>query len=187
MARQGTTRDRGRRHGPTARHDQQHTADHQPQPRRVARPQRRLQLEPAEHQGEDDLHLTDRERNEPTRRNAASTHWIACYPPVSLPARPPACPSPACPPPACPSLPTTAGCRPRDTRKSPMPTHAATAAGLLSASLLFASLAWISPARAETLLRLADTETVTVAPDELAASLRSEVRRVPVQPTRSNA
>lgn len=55
-----------------------------------------------------------------------------------------------------------------------MPTHAATAAGLLSASLLFASLAWISPARAETLLHLADTETVTATPDELAASLRAE-------------
>ena len=174
MARQGTTRDRGRRHGPTAA-DQQHAADHQPQPRRVARPQRGFQVEPAEQQGEDDLHLTDRERNEPARRNAASTHWIACYPPVSLPA---ACPSPCLPvrrlPAACPSLPTTAGCRPRDTRKSPMPTHAATAAGLLSASLLFASLAWISPARAETLLHLADTETVTATPDELAASLRAE-------------
>src|ERR1700739_4434197 len=160
MARQGATRDRGRCPGSPARPDQQHPADHQPQPRRVARPQRRFQVEPAEQQGKDDLHLTDRERNEPARRNAASTHWFACCPPVSLPA---ACPSPCLPvrrlPAACPSLPTTAGCRARDTRESPMPTHAATAAGLLSASLLFASLAWTSPARAETLLHLADTET----------------------------
>ncbi len=47
--------------------------------------------------------------------------------------------------------------------------HTATAAGLLSASMLLGS-----PARADTLLHLADTETVTVAPDELAASLRAE-------------
>lgn len=52
--------------------------------------------------------------------------------------------------------------------------HTATAAGSLSASLLSASLLWMSPARAETLLHFADTETVTVAPDELAASLRAE-------------
>ncbi|HVC62717.1 MAG TPA: SIMPL domain-containing protein [Acetobacteraceae bacterium] len=51
--------------------------------------------------------------------------------------------------------------------------HTATAAGLLSASL-WASLLWASPARAETLLHLDDTETVTVVPDELAASLRAE-------------
>ncbi len=55
-----------------------------------------------------------------------------------------------------------------------MPRHAATAAGLLSASLLFMSLAGTSPARAETLLHLADTEMVTAAPDELTASLRAE-------------
>jgi uncharacterized protein len=48
--------------------------------------------------------------------------------------------------------------------------HTATAAGLL-----FVSLLWASPVRSETLLHLADTETVTVAPDELAASLRAEV------------
>jgi predicted secreted protein len=47
-------------------------------------------------------------------------------------------------------------------------------ASLLWASLLWASLLWASPARAETLLHLTDTETVTVAPDELAASLRAE-------------
>jgi predicted secreted protein len=55
-----------------------------------------------------------------------------------------------------------------------MPRHAATSAGLFAASLVFASLRWASPACAETLLHLADTETVTVAPDELAASLRAE-------------
>jgi predicted secreted protein len=52
--------------------------------------------------------------------------------------------------------------------------HTATAAGLLSASLLGALMLWPSPACAETLLHLSDTETVTVAPDELAASLRAE-------------
>jgi predicted secreted protein len=40
--------------------------------------------------------------------------------------------------------------------------------------LLCATALWASPALAETLLHLADTETVTVAPDELAASLRVE-------------
>jgi predicted secreted protein len=55
-----------------------------------------------------------------------------------------------------------------------MPRHAATIAGLLWAFPLWASLVWASPACAETLLHLADTETVTVAPDELAASLRAE-------------
>ncbi len=48
-------------------------------------------------------------------------------------------------------------------------------ASLLAASLLGASLFAARPARAETLLQLADTETVTVAPDELVASLRAEV------------
>jgi predicted secreted protein len=43
------------------------------------------------------------------------------------------------------------------------------------AAFLSASLAAIAPARADTLLELSDTETVTVAPDELAASLRAEV------------
>jgi len=47
--------------------------------------------------------------------------------------------------------------------------HTAIAAGLFWASLLR-----VSPASAETLLHLADTETVTVAPDELVASLRAE-------------
>lgn len=47
--------------------------------------------------------------------------------------------------------------------------HAAAATGLL-----WSSLVWASPASAETILHLADTETVTVAPDELAASLRAE-------------
>jgi predicted secreted protein len=55
-----------------------------------------------------------------------------------------------------------------------MPRHAATAAGLFAASLVFASLRWASPACAETLLHLADTETVTATPDELVASLRAE-------------
>jgi len=45
----------------------------------------------------------------------------------------------------------------------------AMAAGLLGATMLCAS-----PAHAETLLHLADTETVIVAPDELTASLRAE-------------
>jgi predicted secreted protein len=40
--------------------------------------------------------------------------------------------------------------------------------------LVWSSLVWASPVSAETLLHLADTETVTVAPDELAASLRAE-------------
>jgi predicted secreted protein len=44
-----------------------------------------------------------------------------------------------------------------------------TAAGLLCASMLC-----VSPACAETLLQLSDTETVNVTPDELAASLRAE-------------
>ena len=57
--------------------------------------------------------------------------------------------------------------------------HSVTAAGLLQASLLWAalsgaSLGWATPAWAQTVLHLADTETVTVAPDELAASLRAE-------------
>jgi len=47
--------------------------------------------------------------------------------------------------------------------------HTATAAALIPAFLLLVPPAW-----ADTLLRLADTETVTVAPDELAASLRAE-------------
>jgi predicted secreted protein len=47
--------------------------------------------------------------------------------------------------------------------------HTATTAALILASLLC-----VSAACAETLLHLADTETVTVAPDELAASLRAE-------------
>lgn len=53
--------------------------------------------------------------------------------------------------------------------------HTTTAAALLWASLLWVSPLWASPARAETLLHLSDTETVTVAPDELAAALRAEV------------
>jgi predicted secreted protein len=57
--------------------------------------------------------------------------------------------------------------------------HAATVAGLLSAlplwaSMLPTSMLWASPAHAETLLHLADTETITVAPDELAATVRAE-------------
>jgi uncharacterized protein len=52
--------------------------------------------------------------------------------------------------------------------------HAATAAVLLCASLLWTSTLRVSPAHAETLLHLADTETISVAPDELAASLRAE-------------
>jgi len=42
------------------------------------------------------------------------------------------------------------------------------------AALLWATALWMSPACAETVLHLADTETVSVAPDELAASLRAE-------------
>jgi uncharacterized protein len=42
------------------------------------------------------------------------------------------------------------------------------------AALLCAAVLWAPPAFAETLLHLADTETVTVTPDELAASLRVE-------------
>jgi predicted secreted protein len=42
------------------------------------------------------------------------------------------------------------------------------------AALLWATSLWMSPACAETVLHLADTETVSVAPDELAASLRAE-------------
>jgi predicted secreted protein len=57
--------------------------------------------------------------------------------------------------------------------------HTATTAGLLWTSTLWASLLWAAPlwtsvAHAETLLQLADTETVSVAPDELAATLRAE-------------
>jgi predicted secreted protein len=44
------------------------------------------------------------------------------------------------------------------------------------AASLWASLLCTLPAGAETLLHLADTETVTVAPDELAASVRAEAR-----------
>jgi predicted secreted protein len=55
-----------------------------------------------------------------------------------------------------------------------MPRHAATIAGLLWAFPLWVCPVLASPACAETLLHLADTETVTVAPDELAASLRAE-------------
>jgi predicted secreted protein len=51
--------------------------------------------------------------------------------------------------------------------------HAAAPAVLLVASLL-----WGASARGETLLHLADTETVTVAPDELAASLRADATSV---------
>jgi predicted secreted protein len=47
-------------------------------------------------------------------------------------------------------------------------------APLLWAPLLWAFLLCGPPACAETLLHLADTETVIVAPDELAASLRAE-------------
>jgi len=42
-----------------------------------------------------------------------------------------------------------------------------------AAAIICACLSW-GPARAETLLHLSDTETVTAAPDELAASLRVE-------------
>jgi predicted secreted protein len=52
--------------------------------------------------------------------------------------------------------------------------HTATSAALLSASLQLAPLLLVLPAHADTLLHLADTETVTVAPDELAAELRAE-------------
>lgn len=45
----------------------------------------------------------------------------------------------------------------------------------IAAGLLCTSWFVTPPARADTLLHLADTETVTVAPDELAASLRVEV------------
>jgi predicted secreted protein len=45
---------------------------------------------------------------------------------------------------------------------------------VLGISLLGSPLLAPSPARADTMLHLADTETVTVAPDELAASLRAE-------------
>lgn len=54
-----------------------------------------------------------------------------------------------------------------------MPRHTA-AAVLISMSVIPASLLPVAPAAADTLLHLADTETVTVAPDELAASLRAE-------------
>lgn len=46
--------------------------------------------------------------------------------------------------------------------------HTATAAALLASMLL------ALPARAATLLHLSDTESISVAPDELAASLRAE-------------
>jgi predicted secreted protein len=48
--------------------------------------------------------------------------------------------------------------------------HTAIAAGLLCVPLLLAPAA-----RADTVLHISDTETVTVVPDELAASLRAEV------------
>src|SRR5581483_9381281 len=44
----------------------------------------------------------------------------------------------------------------------------------IAAALWCAALLAASPACAETLLHLSDSETVTVAPDELAASLRAE-------------
>ena len=45
---------------------------------------------------------------------------------------------------------------------------------LVAAAVLCACLARAPAARAETLLHLSDTETVTVVPDELAASLRAQ-------------
>jgi uncharacterized protein len=51
---------------------------------------------------------------------------------------------------------------------------AASCVSIVWVLVLSGPLFWVPAACAETLLRLADTETVTVAPDELAASLRSE-------------
>jgi uncharacterized protein len=47
-------------------------------------------------------------------------------------------------------------------------------AASFSAALLWATLLWTSAACAETLLHLTDTETISVAPDELTASLNAQ-------------